>query len=105
MQCEVHADRTATHSVGGAAACDGCVEAAKERTRLFGASLPLLASIAYLLALAIGYFALKGRPIVGGLAAVAALFVGRGLQILVFRPVRPLSSLPRGRVDAPPGEQ
>ena len=67
------------------------MEAARERVKTFGASLPILASIAYLLALSLGYFALKGRPIVGGLAAVAALFVGRALQIFVFRPVKPLA--------------
>ena len=73
------------------------MEAARVRTRTFGASVPILASIAYLVALSIGYVALKGRPIVGGLAAVAALFVGRALQIFVFRPIAPLAP----RVDAP----
>jgi len=102
VQCAVHADRPATHSVGDAAACASCVESAKARTAMFGSSLPILVAIAYLVALVIGYVALKGRPIVGGLAAVASLFVGRTLQILVLRRVAPL---PPPRVDAPPADK
>jgi hypothetical protein len=43
--------------------------------------LPLVVAVAYLAALAIGYVLLKGRPIVGGLAAVVALLSGRALQV------------------------
>jgi hypothetical protein len=43
--------------------------------------VPLVVAIAYLATLAIGYVVLKGRPIVGGLAAVVALIAGRVLQL------------------------
>lgn len=43
--------------------------------------LPMLVAVAYLAALALGYIVLKGRPIVGGLAAVVALVSGRALQV------------------------
>ncbi|MFO0739034.1 MAG: hypothetical protein U0270_24270 [Labilithrix sp.] len=43
--------------------------------------LPMIVAIAYLATLAIGYVVLKGRPIVGGLAAVVALVAGRALQV------------------------
>lgn len=41
----------------------------------------MLVAVAYLAALALGYIVLKGRPIVGGLAAVVALVSGRALQV------------------------
>jgi hypothetical protein len=43
--------------------------------------LPLVVAVAYLATLALGYIVLKGRPIVGGIAAVVALVAGRALQI------------------------
>ncbi|MBX3228175.1 MAG: hypothetical protein KIT84_26880 [Labilithrix sp.] len=90
MKCAVHADRPATHSIGDSPACEGCAEAAEARAKAVAPALPLLVSIAYLAVLAIGYVMLRGRPIVGGIAAVAALFVGRGLQLFFLRPVAPL---------------
>ncbi len=43
--------------------------------------LPLIVAVTYLAALAIGYVLLRGRPVVGGLAAVVALVSGRALQV------------------------
>ena len=87
MQCAAHADRIATHTVGGEGACEDCVASAQEQRETIGGALLIIVSVAYLITLAIGYLLFKGRPIVGGLAAVVALVFGRAVQVYLQRSV------------------
>ena len=84
MQCAVHGDRAAAHTIGGIAACEECA---------LSSTIAVFVSVAYLATLALAYAILKTRTIVGGIAAVVALVSGRALQVW-------LHSRKRRRVDA-----
>lgn len=83
----MHPDRPATKTVDGKPACADCAAAASERHVAVREAILVIVSVGYLAALAAGVVVLKGRPIVGGLAAVIALIVGRGLQVYLRAPV------------------
>lgn len=70
---------------GGRALCQGCDAAESERSVTVGSTLLVAIAAAYLAALAVGYVVFKGRPFVGGLAAVVAIGLGRGLQRILYR--------------------
>ena len=83
----MHPDRLATKSVDGKPACADCAATATERHLAVRESILVIVAVGYLGALAVGFVILKGRPIVGGLAAVIALMLGRTLQVYLRAPV------------------
>lgn len=66
--------------------CVACADLADERARSLGSLVFALVGVGYLAALAIGYVVFRGRPFVGGIAAVVALALGRALQITLRLP-------------------
>lgn len=76
----------ATHDVDGSPTCASCAHAAEERNDLLGGALVAVMGFAYLAVLALGVVAMRGRPMVGGFAAVAAIVVGRTLQVTLKLP-------------------
>src|SRR5437870_4068806 len=80
MQCEVHAQAEASWAVDGRPACDVCASDAEARGRDLGAGLLALVGVGYLGALALGYEIFHARPLIGGLAAIVAIALGRVLQ-------------------------
>jgi hypothetical protein len=56
-----------------------------ERNELSSGLLALVA-VGYLATLALGTVLFKARPMVGGFAAIVAIGLGRGLQLLVKTP-------------------
>lgn len=80
-------NRCASWDVDGRAACEACGAASDERSRALGSALLAFVAVGYLAALAIGYLVFRGRPFVGGLAAVVAIALGRALQIYLRPPI------------------
>jgi hypothetical protein len=78
-------DRCLTYDVDGQPACNSCGALEDDRSRALGVALLGFVSVGYLATLAIGYVVFRARPIVGGLAAVVAIALGRALQMF-FRP-------------------
>lgn len=119
MNCAVHPEVTARgpcevcrqpvcdpclgYEVDGRTACERCAIAMTERTRAWGPSLLALIVLGYLVTLAVGYVVFRGRPVVGGIAAIVAITLGRGLQILV--PLSTVKRLPREAVHVDASEQ
>jgi hypothetical protein len=54
-----------------------------ERSRAWGSFLLAFVGMSYLATLAVSYAVFRGRPFVGGLAAVVAIACGRALQIFM----------------------
>jgi hypothetical protein len=77
--------RCAAYDVDGCVCCEACGRAEEERSRSVGSALLGFVGVGYLLALALGLLVFHAKPYIGGIAAVAAIVLGRVLQI-VFRP-------------------
>lgn len=73
-------ERCLAWAVDGRPVCDACGPEASERNRNLGSALLVLVGVAYLAALAGLWLVFRSRPIVGGLAAISAIVVGRALQ-------------------------
>lgn len=73
------------YDVNGHPTCEACGRTEEERGKSLGSTLLVLTGLGYLVTLAIGVKAFHARPFVGGIAAIAAIALGRILQ-LVFRP-------------------
>lgn len=90
-RCEVcdrgACERCLVFDVDGRPACAACGASADERSRALGSALVGFVGVGYLATLAIGYLVLKARPVVGGLAAVVAIALGRALQMVLRPPV------------------
>lgn len=95
MKCAVHADADAGWAVDGTPACDACARQAEERGRDLGAGLLACVGAGYLAALAVGFLVFHARPLIGGLAAIVAIALGRGLTGVLKRPVLTRRSAPR----------
>lgn len=102
MQCAVHpeteaggpcavcfqnlCDACTTFERDGGPCCERCGRAAEDDANALSSGLLALIAVGYLATLALGTVLLRARPIVGGLAAVVALGLGRALQVLVKAP-------------------
>lgn len=75
-----------TYEVDGRAACRDCGAVEEERSLALGAAVFAFVGCGYLATLAIGFLVFRARPFIGGLAAVAALGLGRVLQGFVRLP-------------------
>lgn len=75
--------RCLAYDVDGAATCATCGEDEEARSRAVGSALLAAVAAGYLVALAIGYLVLRDRPVIGGVAVVAAIAFGRILQLYV----------------------
>ena len=103
MQCAVHleaeapsscavchknlCDACAAFDVDSAACCERCGVLEEQHSQALSSGLLALVAVGYLATLAIGILLFKPRPFVGGLAAIAAIALGRGLQMVVKTPV------------------
>ncbi|MBS2018533.1 MAG: hypothetical protein JST00_37050 [Deltaproteobacteria bacterium] len=87
MKCAVHTEVDASWTVDGQPACDACAREAEARSRDLGAGLIASVGAAYLATLAIGFLVFHARPLIGGLAAVVAIVLGRLLAGVLKRPV------------------
>lgn len=72
--------------IDGQPACATCGDEADERVRSLGSLTFALVCVVYLGALALGFVAFRGRPFVGGVAAVLAIALGRALQLALRLP-------------------
>ena len=102
MECAAHPDKTAvgpcascaralcepcaTFEVNAALCCEACGHRHEDDARELASGLLALVGVGYLATLAAGIVVFKGRPFVGGLAAVVAIGLGRALQVLVRSP-------------------
>jgi hypothetical protein len=75
------------YDVNGHSTCEACGDDAEERGVALGSSVLALVGVAYLAALALGFLVFRGRAFIGGLAAVVAIAIGRGLQVFLKPPV------------------
>lgn len=80
-------DRCLVFDVDGGGACAACAASQDDRSRALGSALLAFVGVGYLATLAIGYLLFRGRPFVGGLAAVVSIGLGRALQIYLKPPV------------------
>lgn len=90
----VHAQQDAGWELDGKAACDACARDAEARSRDLGVGILACVGAGYLGALAVGFLVFHARPLIGGIAAIVAIALGRALTVLVKKPVlsrRPLS--------------
>jgi hypothetical protein len=103
VQCAVHPEAEAkeacsackrelcesclVYEVDGRAACEPCGREEAERGSALGSSVLAFVGVGYLATLALGFLLFKGRAFIGGLAAVVAIAIGRGLQVFVKTPV------------------
>ncbi len=101
MECAAHPDaesiatcaicekalcaKCAAYDVDGRTCCEACGRAEEDRGRSLGSAVLLVVGFGYLATLALSYLVFKARPFVGGIAAIAAIAVGRALQV-VLRP-------------------
>lgn len=94
MKCAVHAEADAGWELDGRAACDACAHDAEAKSRDLGVGILACVGAGYLGALAVGFLIFHARPLIGGIAAIVAIALGRALTVLVKRPAlqrRPLS--------------
>jgi len=75
--------RCLAYDVDGGVACESCGALEDERSRAIGSAVLAFVAVGYLAALAIGYLVFRGRPFIGGLAAVVAIALGRALQLYI----------------------
>jgi hypothetical protein len=80
--CEV----CATFERAGEVCCERCGHAAEEQQNALSSGLLALIAVAYLATLVVGTALFNAKPLVGGLAAVVAIALGRALQLLVRSP-------------------
>lgn len=102
MQCAVHPETAAlgpcaicfknlceacaTFERDESPCCERCGHAAETERNELGSGLLALVAVGYLATLALGTVLFKARPVVGGVAAVVAIGLGRALQLLVKVP-------------------
>ncbi len=67
--------------------CERCGRQEEDRGKSLGSTLLVLTGLGYLVVLAIGVKAFHARPFVGGIAAIAAIALGRALQLALKPPV------------------
>ena len=70
----------------GSPCCERCGHVKEEERNELSSGLLALIAVGYLATLALGTVLFKARPIIGGLAAVVAIALGRALQMLVQSP-------------------
>lgn len=80
-------ERCLEYDVNGRAACATCGRLEDDRSRALGSALIATVSAGYLAALALAYLVFRGRPFVGGLAAMIALIAGRLLYAYLRPPI------------------
>lgn len=61
--------------------CERCGSAELARIAARGSAAIVIIALGYLVALAVSYHLFKARPYVGGIAALAAIALGRVLQV------------------------
>lgn len=94
-------DVCSTYELDGAPCCERCGRDKEEETNALSSGLLAMIGVGYLATLAIGILVFKARPFVGGLAAVVAIGLGRGMQLLLKSPgVTRRLAAPPPRVDA-----
>jgi len=67
--------------------CERCGRLEEDRSRSLGSTLLVLTGLGYLVVLAIGFVVFRARPFIGGIAAIAAIALGRALQLALKPPV------------------
>ena len=72
--------------IDGSLACEACAARVAAGSSDLGIALVGLVSVGYLATLALGYVVFHTRPFVGGLAAIIAIALGRGLQLWLRLP-------------------
>jgi hypothetical protein len=77
----------ATFERDGSLCCERCGRIAEADHDDLSSGLLALVAVGYLATLVIGTAVLRARPLVGGLAAVVAIALGRTLQLVVKGPV------------------
>ena len=103
MQCAAHPDTEsagpcalcfknlcescATFERDGSLCCERCGRTAEKDQNELSSGLLALVAVGYLATLVVGTTVLRAKPIVGGLAAVVAIALGRTLQLIVKGPV------------------
>jgi hypothetical protein len=101
VECAVHAEapsvgtcaicekpmcsRCAAYDVDGRVCCETCGLAEEDRGRAVGTALLASVGVGYLATLALGLLVFHARAFIGGIAAIAAIGIGRILQT-VLRP-------------------
>jgi hypothetical protein len=80
-------DECASYDLDGAPCCERCGRQREEDSDALSSGLLTLVGVGYLATLAIGIVIWRGRPFVGGLAAIVAIGLGRAMQLLVKAPV------------------
>jgi hypothetical protein len=78
--------KCAAYDVDGGTCCDACGRAEDDRGRALGSALLFFVGFGYLASLAVSYLVFKAQPFVGGIAAIAAIAVGRALQLWLRPP-------------------
>ncbi len=103
MQCAVHPDIEAkeacsackrelcesclVYEIDGKPACGPCGTEVEERGKALGTSVLAFVGVGYLATLALAFLVFRGRAFIGGLAAVVAIAIGRGLQVFLKTPL------------------
>jgi hypothetical protein len=67
--------------------CETCGRAEEDRGKSLGGTVLALTGLGYLATLAVGVALFHGRPFIGGVAAIAAIALGRILQLALKPPV------------------
>lgn len=76
-------DACATFTIDGEPGCESCGRKEEDRAQAIGSALLALVGVGYLATLAIGVMLFRPRPLVGGIAALVAIGLGRILQVVV----------------------
>jgi len=79
-------DACATFERDGSPCCERCGRVLEEERNGLSSGLLGVIAVGYLATLALGTMLFKARPVIGGLAAVVAIALGRALQVLVHAP-------------------
>ena len=75
-----------TYELEGTSCCETCGRAREEDRNALSSGLLAMVGVGYLATLALGVVFFKARPLVGGLAAVVAIALGRAMQLLTNKP-------------------
>jgi len=73
----------ARYEIDGHAACEACGCAEEAKSRDVGSGLLALVGVGYLAALSLGVLIFQARPLVGGIASIVAIALGRIVQFFV----------------------
>lgn len=79
-------DACSSYELSDAPCCERCGRDKEDERNALSSGLLALVGVGYLATLAIGITLFKPRPVIGGLAAIVAIALGRVLQILVKGP-------------------